>query len=284
MSADTSPSPANSAPTLAGPVSTAAILTPPTHSQRPKFSPSHRPNKAELEACLFHAHVRAHIRRLRQSVLGQGIPSVVNPQRTAHPMARSSPRNLPTIMTRSGFAILAPTAVRPARHSIPSAPKLGPLPTPPETPVLEPEACPLLPTRRSRAAPWERTSSLCALNEFGDDPVLTPGHVFPDNFRRTPGAPISSNKSGSYFHLPPGLLVTPTAELERMPATPTPTPTSASSSTSSPGATAPVGLGITIPTNVGRRNSAPGSVAGLGIDGVDFWEEDRLERCVLTVL
>ena len=278
MDANTSTPLSRSASTLAGPVfaNTAAA---PTHTTKTKALAPHRPNKSELEARLFHAHVRANVRRLRQSILEQDLPFNGRPQRTTRAAETPVPRNLPIITTASGFAILAPTAFPPAHPSVPNAPKLGPLPTPPETP--EPETRPLLPTRRSRAAPPQRVSGSSALNVFGDDPVLTPNHVFPGNFRRTPGAGIArASKAGSdvgYFHLPPGLLDTPAVEEPASPST--------STSASSPPLTAPVGLGITVPTNVGWRSPArPRAIFGLGITGVDFEEDGRLERSVPTIV
>nr|VWO95535.1 Zn(2)-C6 fungal-type domain-containing protein [Ganoderma boninense] len=271
MNANTSTSLARSASTLAGPVFTTAAT--PTNLSNTKSLVPHRPNKAELQSRLFHAHVRAQVRRLRQSILDQDLPFNSKPRRTTRASAAPVPRNLPTIITSSGFAILAPTAIRPAHPSTPNAPKLGPLPTPPATP--EPETRPLLPTRRSRAAPLERVAGSLALNELGEDPILTPNHVFPDNLRRTPGAAVGkAGKAGSdmdYFHLPPGLLETPAVEQS----------TSTSTSTSTPPLTTPVGLGITVPTNDGWRSSnRPRAVVGLGITGVDFEEDGRLERSV----
>ncbi len=73
---------------------------------------------------------------------------------------------------------------------------------------------------------------------------------------------------GSYFHLPPGLFETPAAE-----------------STSAPPLAAPVGLGITVPNNVGWRTPTRRRASvGLGMTGVDFEEEDRLDCCVVTIL
>ncbi|KAM5535966.1 hypothetical protein V8D89_010406 [Ganoderma adspersum] len=279
MDANTSTPLVRSPSTLAGPVFTNTTAAP-THSSKIKSLAPHRPNKAELEARLFHAHFRANVRRLRRSILDQDLPFNGKPQRTTRVPAAPIPRNLPIIATASGFAILAPTAFPPAHPSVPSAPKLGPLapklgplPTPPETP--EPETRPLLPTRRSRAAPPQRISGSSALNVFGDDPVLTPNHVFPDTLRRTPGAGIATaNKTGSdvgYFHLPPGLLETPAVEH----------PASPSTSTSSPSLTAPVGLGITVPANVGWRSpNRPRAVVGLGISGFDFEKDGRVERSI----
>ncbi|PIL35608.1 hypothetical protein GSI_02336 [Ganoderma sinense ZZ0214-1] len=281
MDANTSTTLAPSASTLAGPVSSTA--TTPTDSSKTKSPVPHRPNKAELQSRLFHAHVRAQVRRLRQSMLDQDLPLYSKPQRAHRPSAAAIPRNLPIIITSSGFAILAPTAVRPAHPSTPDAPKLGPLPTPPATP--EPETRPLLPTRRSRAAPLERITGSLALNEFGDDPILTPNHVFPDNLRRTPGAAVAkAGKTGSevdYFCLPPGLFETPVVGQS----TSGSTSISASTSTSTPPPTTPVGLGITVPTDDGWRSpSRPRAVVGLGITGFDFEEDGRIERSIPTVM
>ncbi|KAI1797151.1 hypothetical protein LXA43DRAFT_398714 [Ganoderma leucocontextum] len=282
MAANTSTSFARSASTLAGPVFSTTTYrrdgeTMPV-SPKTKLPTPHRPNKAELEALLFHAQVRAQVRRLRQSVTGQDLPSANKPTRA---VASSIPRNFPTITTTSGFAILAPTAIRPSPLSIPNAPKLGPLPTPPETPEPLPETRPLLPTRRSRAAPLPRPSGSRLLNLIGEDPILTPNHVFPDNMRRTPGATATqlgengASSGVSYFHLPPGLLEIPAAEQ--------PTAIATSTSTSTPRPTAAVGLGITVPTDVRRRTTTTKPVVGLGITGVDCGEEGRIERCILTI-
>ena len=76
---------------LAGPVFNTTTTTT-TFSPKTGFPPNYRPNKAELEAVLFPAHIRAFQRRLRQN-LGPRLPSIMAaPQRTTRAASFSVPR------------------------------------------------------------------------------------------------------------------------------------------------------------------------------------------------
>ncbi|KAI0325526.1 hypothetical protein GY45DRAFT_218534 [Cubamyces sp. BRFM 1775] len=232
-----------SASTLAGPVlrqqrSRKFVSVAPSPSLLPSpslipFSPSpaptpalHRPNKAELEARLAGAHVRAHNRRLRQS-LGLGLPPSAVPQRTTRAAASSFTSSdataaaAPTTTTTTKeasplYQLSYPQAGNPI--TIPSAPSPSMLPPPPFTPRR-----PFFPQRRSRA-PIHQGAAIglglsggapgldASLSSFSaQDAPLTPHHVFPDTLRRTPGAPLRAKPQetaagASYFHLPADIL------------------------------------------------------------------------------
>ncbi|KAH9902995.1 hypothetical protein C8Q73DRAFT_831857 [Cubamyces lactineus] len=232
-----------SASTLAGPVlrqqrSRKFVSVAPSPSLLPSpFFPSpapatHRPNKAELEARLAGAHVRAHNRRLHQS-LGLGVPSSAVPQRTTRAAASSFTSNgTPAPPTTTTTTTAPPKEASPLYHfpypqagnpiTFPSAPSPSMLPPPPFSPRR-----PFFPQRRSRApvhhqgavvglglsagagADGHGASSLSSFSE--QDAPLTPHHVFPDTLRRTPGAPLrakpqETTAGASYFHLPADIL------------------------------------------------------------------------------
>nr|VWO99839.1 NmrA domain-containing protein [Ganoderma boninense] len=164
MAANTTPTLAPPAFTLAGPAPTIAPLS----------------RRAELTTRIHHAHVRAHIRRLQS--LGRGLPSSTRgvPRRTravAHTIATTPHTHLP--------------AAVPAPRRALTALILNGLPTPPATPSpahtlahrarAEAAERPLLPTRRSRSRAartgFHGTGAGLSfgLDVFGDDePVLTP--------------------------------------------------------------------------------------------------------------
>ncbi|KAI8980159.1 hypothetical protein BD414DRAFT_538536 [Trametes punicea] len=232
-----------SASSLAGPVfrpqrSSKLVSVAPSPSLLPSpslipFSPKQRPNKAELEARLSGAHVRAYNRRLRQS-LGHGKPPASATQRTARAVAHSFPRGsggaAPATTTgttapasplcqvafpRLGKPITIPSAPspsmlppppatpRPLFHclgkpiTIASAPSPSMLPPPPATPR------PLFPRRRSRQVPARgpvvglglSLGASAPLSFSEEDAPLTPHHVFPATLRRTPGAPLRAKQT-----------------------------------------------------------------------------------------
>ncbi|KAI0707391.1 hypothetical protein C8Q76DRAFT_153613 [Earliella scabrosa] len=213
-----------------------------TSSARSPFPPNHRPNKAELEARLFHAHIRARNRRLRESLGHAGPssrPSGISP-RTSRAAAFSVPApqaegdDLPITLYSTAHPkpapfpfpsspIAAPSPLTALAHNEPrrTAPSSSLLPTPPETPAF---SRPLFPHRRSRFGPARQATHGLRLNILQEDAILTPSQTLSDSFRRTPGAPMqrSGSGAGSYFHLPSNLL----------------TPAIA------PPAPAPIGLGI----------------------------------------
>ncbi|KAI1788207.1 hypothetical protein LXA43DRAFT_1097538 [Ganoderma leucocontextum] len=190
MAANTTSTFARPAFTLAGPVL-------PNTMPVPSESLSRRP---ALDTRIYHAHLRANIRRIQS--LGLGLPpSMRAPQRTI----RAVPHTLPTTTTTN------PTIVAPTPRRALNVLTLNGLLTPPATPTPAPAPStrPLLPTRRSRA-PAARSSFhgtgmglSFGLDVFGDDPVLTPRPSFlDDDVSRTPRAPTSSSSgSGGYFHL-----------------------------------------------------------------------------------
>ncbi|KAI0359903.1 hypothetical protein OH77DRAFT_877479 [Trametes cingulata] len=226
----TTASVARSASSLAGPVlpkrrSRNMISVAPSPSMLPSpsmaFPPNHRPNRAELEACLAGAHVRAHSRHLREA-LGRGKPPSATAPRTTRAVASSFKSSgaptLPTTTTTALpsaaasplFRVAYPEAGKPSAFQ--SAPSPSMLPPPPATPR------PLFPRRRSRAPVQGPVVGLglsfganVPLGFLEADAPLTPHHVYPDTFRRTPGAPLQAKPQetvdgASYFHLPADII------------------------------------------------------------------------------
>ncbi|TBU48888.1 hypothetical protein BD309DRAFT_206070 [Dichomitus squalens] len=279
MAANTITTLSRVASSLAGPVSTAntAATTTTTTLQKTKFPANHRPTASELNMILSTAANRANKRRTQQA-LGLGLPPKSVPRRPRREIPIPPKPKATTI--RTGRTILSPipgspslppylpgSPALPPYHPAPNAPKLGTLPTPPETPPPVPAARPRFPTRRSRVAPFKGVGLGLPLDVVGEDPILTPGHVFPDTLCRTPGAPArlaavaKTGETASYFHLPSDLLATP--------AQPTPLPQFPK---------AVMGLGFTVPASVGLGATIP--TMGLGIDEVYLGEEDRVELTV----
>ncbi|KAI0635901.1 hypothetical protein C8Q77DRAFT_1207814 [Trametes polyzona] len=240
---------ARSASTLAGPVLTAKrsrnlVSFAPSPSLLPSpslitFSSDYRPNKAELEARLAGAHVRANSRRLRDALGHERSPSTTPTTTSAAPRTTraaaftipSGDAYTPTTTTTTTTALLpasplsrvaypeaGPTTIYTTTPLFQSAPSPSMLPPPPATPR------PFFPRRRSRAP--VRGSALVGLGlsagappsfpEFVEaDAPLTPHHVYPDTLRRTPGAPLRAERAGdsdyagegaSYFHLPADII------------------------------------------------------------------------------
>ncbi|EJF64978.1 hypothetical protein DICSQDRAFT_125084 [Dichomitus squalens LYAD-421 SS1] len=269
MAANTITTLSRVASSLAGPVSTAntAATTTTTTLQKTKFPANHRPTASELNMILSTAANRANKRRTQQA-LGLGLPPKSVPRRPRREIPIPPKPKATTI--RTGRTILSPIPGSPSLapyHPAPNAPKLGTLPTHPETPPPVPAARPRFPTRRSRVAPFKGVGLGLPLDVVGEDPILTPGHVFPDTLCRTPGAPArraavaKTGETASYFHLPSDLLATP--------AQPTPLPQFPK---------AVMGLGFTVPASVGLGATIP--TMGLGITEVYLGEEDRVELTV----
>ena len=254
-----------STPTLAGPATTTFT----TADFIPTFA-THRPTRDELADALRHAQTRAYTRHLRQSI-GLGI--------TFGPVTTTSPTTTTTSATRTPRPLPTPPTTF-ARTTIPTFPAASPIgkpfpsllpaasphyhtPTPtgtaapapfreyvPSTPV----ARPAFPHRRSRVAPIHplRRRLHWRVRVFYEDAVLSPAHVPPA--RRTPGArgaPASekgeegeedakTQEGESYFHLPLDLFSTnaPTRPQE-------------------------------------EREERKEAKVGLGLLGVDFWEDDE---------
>ncbi|KAI0739129.1 hypothetical protein C8Q80DRAFT_232155 [Daedaleopsis nitida] len=202
-------------------------------SGKPAFTHDHRPNKQELQACLFHAFIRAGTSE-PQELFEKGIApaptadstvleasstftgALLEPFSTAH----EAEILYSTSTTQDLFSPLPVPVATPADHAwlktIPPSPRM--LPTPPFSPAMafapriavsssmptfEDAGRPPLATRRSRLPPHLRQHGDCM------DPVLTPSYSWNGTFRRTPGAPVEYmpsksdvNIGGGYFQLP----------------------------------------------------------------------------------
>ncbi|OBZ72060.1 hypothetical protein A0H81_08032 [Grifola frondosa] len=133
-----------------------------------------RPSKIELETKLAHAQVRAQARKLR-AALGMGHPSNVRPR-----IFRAT-ATLPASSPLSTLALPSPVTPFPAFHQLPSGVGLG------ISISLSPRIAPTI---------YDPADS-----------IVSPRHVYPNTFRRTPGAPLMERKHSSaagrcYFHLP----------------------------------------------------------------------------------
>ncbi|OBZ72244.1 hypothetical protein A0H81_08037 [Grifola frondosa] len=166
--------------TLAGQGLSSRTLLSPVPSPSMQRIHIDRPSKVELETKLAHAQVRAQARELR-ATLGIGHPSNVRPR-----IVRATAA-LPTSFTvasspLSTLALPSPVTPFPAFHQLPSGVGLG------ISLSLSPRIAPTI---------YDPADS-----------IVSPCHVYPDTFRRTPGAPLMERKHSSaagrcYFHLPP---------------------------------------------------------------------------------
>ena len=222
----------STASTLAGPGTTTATFIPApgstTSTVKAAQPTTHRPNKADLELILFRAQVRTHHRRLRES-LGHGLPSGV-PQRTTRAAAHSYPTRRPVPPSPSPLSYSptpSPTTATTTTDTedVPVSPiyVAQPLPAPTTQSTgrffTEAPSPSLLPTPFESPVAATRPSLVQSGHQYGPatmgrrhsfvtdgDPPLTPGHVFPPNLRRTPGAPVwVTDDTESYFQGPVGL-------------------------------------------------------------------------------
>ncbi|KAI0787712.1 hypothetical protein C8Q74DRAFT_1253373 [Fomes fomentarius] len=242
MAANTASAFARKASNLASSAFTTALVPgSSTSSTKGPFPPNHRPNKLELEAHLFHAHIRARQRKLRES-LGLGVPATTTQRKVRASAATFVPREvhvhaatptIPSCYDTSTTPSTTPSSSRPSTPDSAATPepltaasvdhqpwrKTVEAPSPSMLPTPD-FSRPRFPHRRSRFSPARKASQGTVglgLFTLEEDAVVSPSprQLNADSFRRTPGAPqgskaltqsSESGHDGSYFHLPSNLL------------------------------------------------------------------------------
>ncbi|KAI0787692.1 hypothetical protein C8Q74DRAFT_1253275 [Fomes fomentarius] len=229
MAANTTFAFARNASNLASSAFTTALVPgSSTSSTKGALPPNHRPNKLELEARLFHAHIRARQRKLRES-LGLGLPSTATQRKVRAPAATFVPRE---------FHVHSATPTTPPCYDSSTTPSTTPSSSRPSTPdsaatpeplaaasvdhqpwrkTVEAPSLSMLPTPDFSRPRFPHRRSRLAVFTLEEDAIVSPSHrqLGADSFRRTPGAPQGSKALtqssetghyGSYFHLPSNLL------------------------------------------------------------------------------